>query len=216
MLRISKKGDYAIFLLTCLVQAEREECQPQKPGSQTPGSPKPRTPASKLRSASELSRESGLSRSLVANLLKDLARAGILDSVRGQHGGYQLARQASAISLRQILRVTDGPISLVDCASHTNPHLLADAEPASPVVEGSPLLPLAPQAQSPSCELAPRCPSRAPLLMVHKRILAVLDSVSLEELARPVRLPPIQTLLATPKLSGETANLAPRRAEGLS
>ena len=61
-----------------------------------------------------------LSKAVVANLLKDLAKAGLLSSVRGVHGGYSLARLSKEISLLSILEAVDGPFSLVECA-HDRP-----------------------------------------------------------------------------------------------
>jgi hypothetical protein len=195
MLRISKKSDYAIFLLTALAQAEGGDAEARS-GQDARSAESPSNGSStarSLRSAAELSRQSGLNRSLVANLLKEFARAGFLESVRGQHGGYRLTRSPASISLRQILQVTEGPISFVDCASHTNPRLLPESGTAIPSDAGlsssgggdaGPS-----QAHSPDCDLVHQCPSRGPLLLVHRRLLALFDSVSLEELARPVRAP---------------------------
>lgn len=50
-------------------------------------------------------------------IMLDLKKAGIVASVRGPSGGYRLARPAEEISFGDILRVTDGPIALVPCAS---------------------------------------------------------------------------------------------------
>jgi Rrf2 family protein len=47
----------------------------------------------------------------------DLKRAGIVTSVRGPAGGYRLARPPEEISFGEVIRVLDGPIALVPCAS---------------------------------------------------------------------------------------------------
>jgi Rrf2 family protein len=45
------------------------------------------------------------------NLLVDLRRARLVVSQRGVHGGYRLARAASAISLADVIRAIDGPLA---------------------------------------------------------------------------------------------------------
>lgn len=50
-------------------------------------------------------------------IMLELKKAGIVSSRRGPGGGYRLARPASEISFADILRITDGPIALVPCAS---------------------------------------------------------------------------------------------------
>ena len=106
MFRITRKGDYAVFILSHLARtaAERRD--------------------DPLVSAQELASFSALNKSLVANLLKDLTRAGFLSSVRGARGGYRLARPPRSISLAQILKAVEGPFSFVECVhedSNENP-----------------------------------------------------------------------------------------------
>lgn len=50
-------------------------------------------------------------------IMLDLKKGGIVDSVRGPAGGYALARQANAISFGEVMRLLEGPIALVPCAS---------------------------------------------------------------------------------------------------
>lgn len=50
-------------------------------------------------------------------IMLDLKRAGMVRSVRGPKGGYALARDPSEISFGDIVRVMEGPIALVPCAS---------------------------------------------------------------------------------------------------
>jgi len=47
------------------------------------------------------------------NLLVDLRRARLVASQRGVHGGYRLARAASAITLADVIRAIDGPLAHV-------------------------------------------------------------------------------------------------------
>lgn len=50
----------------------------------------------------------------VEQLLIDLKRGCLVTSTRGKHGGYQLARRASAISISEIVTCLEGPKSLTD------------------------------------------------------------------------------------------------------
>src|SRR5512139_297540 len=50
-------------------------------------------------------------------IMLDLKKAGIVSSVRGPSGGYQLARPAEEISFGEVIRTLEGPIALVPCAS---------------------------------------------------------------------------------------------------
>jgi Rrf2 family protein len=47
------------------------------------------------------------------NILRDLRRAGIVDSRRGQQGGYALARPADEISIADVIRAVEGPLANV-------------------------------------------------------------------------------------------------------
>jgi Rrf2 family protein len=47
------------------------------------------------------------------NILRDLRRAGIVESRRGQAGGYALARPADQISVADVIRAVEGPLANV-------------------------------------------------------------------------------------------------------
>ena len=100
MLRISKKADYAVFLLGAIAR------QGAFPGGSAPDS---------VVSAHEIARQANLNKSVVANLLKEFARRNLLESVRGLRGGYRLGKPPDEISLGEILEVVEGPFTLVDC-----------------------------------------------------------------------------------------------------
>jgi Rrf2 family protein len=52
-------------------------------------------------------------------ILLDLKNQGILQSRKGKGGGYLLARDPADIFLGQIVRMFDGPLAPVPCASQT-------------------------------------------------------------------------------------------------
>ena len=52
----------------------------------------------------------------VSKLLKELQHAGLVRSVRGAHGGYQLARPPALINAAAIIDAVEGPVALTECA----------------------------------------------------------------------------------------------------
>jgi Rrf2 family protein len=51
----------------------------------------------------------------MAKILRQLVKCGLLDSTRGVHGGFGLAKAASEINLLNIVEGIEGPIHLTDC-----------------------------------------------------------------------------------------------------
>jgi FeS assembly SUF system regulator len=95
MLRISRLTDYGTMVL-----AELAAQQPE------------------LRSAGQLSETTRIGHPTVSKLLKSLARAGLVSSERGSHGGYTLARPAGQITAADIIDALEGPLSITECSSH--------------------------------------------------------------------------------------------------
>jgi Rrf2 family protein len=52
-------------------------------------------------------------------ILLELKNNGLVHSKKGKGGGYSLARPAARISVGQIIRILDGPLAAIACASHT-------------------------------------------------------------------------------------------------
>jgi Rrf2 family protein len=67
--------------------------------------------------AQEIATQQRVPRKYLELILLDLKKAGFIASRRGPGGGYVLARDAQSISFADVIRVTDGPIALVPCAS---------------------------------------------------------------------------------------------------
>ncbi|MHB1296779.1 MAG: RrF2 family transcriptional regulator [Anaerolineae bacterium] len=57
----------------------------------------------------------GLPLPYLEQIAADLRRSGLLESVRGAHGGYCLARPPDAISVGDVLRAMEGAIVPLDC-----------------------------------------------------------------------------------------------------
>jgi Rrf2 family protein len=64
----------------------------------------------------EIGDQLNVPRRLLAEVLKDLARGGLVEGARGPGGGYRLMDTPAALSLGRILEVLEGPIHVVDCS----------------------------------------------------------------------------------------------------
>jgi Rrf2 family cysteine metabolism transcriptional repressor len=116
-----------------------------------------------LLSLAEISRTELLPLAYLEQLIGELRRAGLVEGVRGLHGGYRLTRPPTEITVGEVYRVLEGPIAPVECtADDYLPH---------------------------SCEREAGCLSRSVWERVQQSITAVLDSTTLSDLCneRPVR-----------------------------
>jgi Rrf2 family protein len=68
----------------------------------------------------DIAERQALSADYIAQIFRDLTRAGFVRSVMGPGGGYHLAKDASTISVGEILRAVEGPISAVYCVDPHN------------------------------------------------------------------------------------------------
>jgi Rrf2 family protein len=69
--------------------------------------------------AAEMASENQIPRKFLDAILLELRNAGILTSKKGKGGGYHLARPAEKITAGQIIRILDGPLAPIACASRT-------------------------------------------------------------------------------------------------
>ena len=97
----------------------------------------------------------GLSAAYVAQLFRQLTRAGILTSVRGRGGGYTIGGDPSSITAGDVLRAVEGPIAVVHCV-----------EPG----------------ESPSCDRAENCVTHRVWRGLSNAMTQYLDSLTLESL----------------------------------
>ncbi len=98
MLRMSRLTDYGTVVLAHLASNE-----------------------STCVSAAEVAEASGLALPTVSKLLKSLAKAELVHSTRGAHGGYRLARQPQQISAAEVIDALEGPVSITECSA-SNSH----------------------------------------------------------------------------------------------
>lgn len=59
----------------------------------------------------------GVPKQYLEQILGNLRRAGLVSTVRGAQGGYQIATRPEETSLRDIIDAVEGPIELSSCAN---------------------------------------------------------------------------------------------------
>jgi Rrf2 family protein len=57
-----------------------------------------------------IARAEGIPEKFLLKILNPLARAGLLRSIKGPHGGYWLAKPANEVTLLEVVEAVDGPI----------------------------------------------------------------------------------------------------------
>ena len=65
----------------------------------------------------DIANRQGISGKYLEQIISILSRAGFVRSIRGNQGGYYLARPSSDYTVGSILRITEGSLALVDCLS---------------------------------------------------------------------------------------------------
>lgn len=104
MLRISRLTDYGTVILARLAAAPQRQF-----------------------TAAELTALTRVPAATVRKLLKQLHAHGLVESTRGLHGGYRLARPPAQITAAQVLAALEGPVALTECAQHSTPCGIEDS-----------------------------------------------------------------------------------------
>lgn len=118
-----------------------------------------RLPPGEVTQSSEIAERHGISKKFLDAILADLRVDGLVTTRKGRLGGYALSRPADVISVGQILRVLDGPLAPIACASRTAYVPCTD------------------------CGDITRCAVRRTMLEVRDAIAAVLDGTTLAAFA---------------------------------
>lgn len=96
MLRLSKKVEYALLALHHMSADSAD-----------------------VFTVKEMAEHFGISFELLAKVMSSLAKAGIVKSSQGVHGGFTMARPADQVSIRDVLDAVQGSQQrLVECGSH--------------------------------------------------------------------------------------------------
>ena len=93
---LSMKAKYAIRALTVLAKSKQDMVQ------------------SKV-----IAKEAGVPIKFLENILQELKRNHLVESKRGVFRGYSPARPAKDMSVAELMRIIDGPLAPVRCASLT-------------------------------------------------------------------------------------------------
>lgn len=66
---------------------------------------------------SEIAKKKKIPLKFLENILLELKKAGILDSKKGKGGGYFLRQSPDKIKVATVIRLINGPISMLPCVS---------------------------------------------------------------------------------------------------
>jgi Rrf2 family protein len=72
-----------------------------------------------LAQVADIAERNAMSKKFLDHILTELRHAGLVYSKKGKGGGYALARPAHEIRVGAIVRVLDGPLAPIPCASVT-------------------------------------------------------------------------------------------------
>ncbi len=118
----------------------------------------------------------GLARPHIVKIVHELGRAGFLETQRGRGGGFRLARLPQDIVIGDVIRLTEGPLELVECFnSDTN-----------------------------TCPLIGICKLSRAMQKATKAFMAVLDDLTLADIASNrsellARIAPLEEGITSPK-----------------
>lgn len=135
MLKLAKLTDYAAVVMTAIA------AEP-----------------SRLHSAQDLADRSHLPAATVSKLLKQLAKAHLIEATRGAQGGYRLLRSPELITVADVVDAVEGPIAVTRCSIHTG-----------------------------SCNIETSCGTRANWRLINTAIREALEAVTLAQMAAPLR-----------------------------
>ena len=133
-MRLTHLADYAVVMMTAAA----------------------RSPVGGRLSAAALAEDTGVPLPTAQKLMGRLANAGLLTSARGSGGGFCLSREASGISLVDIVEAVEGRIAMTTCADDSRS----------------------------DCALEGNCQVKPHLLAVNGAVRGALQNVSLASLAQ--------------------------------
>ena len=67
----------------------------------------------------KLAREESIPQDFLENILLNLKREGLVESKKGKGGGYALASPPGAVTIGSVIRLMEGPLAPLPCASET-------------------------------------------------------------------------------------------------
>ncbi len=112
-------------------------------------------------SIQSIAERQGISERYLEQLMASLKKAGLVASIRGAGGGYQLTRPTNSISVGDILRALEGDLHAVTCSATTE--------------------------QDGGCENAGLCVTKHVWQRINESITHAVDTMYLEELVEESR-----------------------------
>lgn len=110
-----------------------------------------------LSSMSDISKQTHVPRATVRKILNRLLDAGVVRSVRGIRGGYQLADAPDRISIARVIDAMEGPLAMTECN-----------QPGS------------------LCSMECHCQLRGNWIQINRWVNNLLSSMTLADLTRPL------------------------------
>jgi FeS assembly SUF system regulator len=134
VLRITKEADYGIMLLVSMAEK----------------------PHGTVQTAREVAERCALPLPMVSKIMRSLARADVLTSHRGVTGGYSLGRPVEELTVAEVIRAIEGPISMVQCG----------VEPGA-------------------CDQEPVCPTRVNWARISREVERALEQIRVSAMLHP-------------------------------
>jgi len=144
MLQLTKRTEYGLIAMVHMVDRGVEPVSVREIGERYP-----------------------IPKRLLAEVLKDLCRAQLVESQRGAAGGYTLARPADVITVGDIVEALEGRPAISNCETSS---LHRNAE----------------------CEMQPTCRIRSPLQRIREAIWTMLERTTLRSLRESTPLFPLE------------------------
>lgn len=113
-------------------------------------------PSGQLAFVGDIATTNKIPKKFLDAILGELRNAGFVQSRKGKDGGYRLAKPATEIKIGHVVRVLDGPLAPIPCASRTQYQPCDDCDEAT-------------------------CQIRHMMLEVRQAIAGVLDNRSLAQ-----------------------------------
>lgn len=133
MLKINKKVEYAIIGL--IYMADKG--------------------VGNLTTATELSERFNIPQEITRKVLQSLTRHGLVRSIQGVKGGYQVSRELENISLTNVVEAIEGPIQIVNCVEHQH---------------------------TCTCEQLDFCNIKDPMTVLQELLIQIFNTISLKDL----------------------------------
>jgi Rrf2 family protein len=115
-------------------------------------------PEGRLAFVTDIAEANNIPKKFLDGILGDLRKAGFVRSKTGKDGGYMLARAPEDIRIGHVIRVLDGPLAPIACASRTAYQRCDD------------------------CKSEKKCTVRLMMLEVRNAIATILDHRTLAEM----------------------------------